>query len=123
MAKKARANRESRCSGGLLVILTPGEKRLLRAQSFDGCEFNRIDFSSTDLRETEFLNVSLRESDFSGCDLRGARFIACDLRGANFAGATLGRTRFDNSWLVGARGLSSAMSDYARGNGGLLWLS
>lgn len=123
MAKRARENREAGCSGGLLVILTPGEKRLLRAQSFEGCEFNRIDFSSSDLRESEFRNTSLRECDFSGSDLRGTRFIACDLRGANFAGATLGRTRFDKSWLVGARGLSTPMSEYARSAGGLLWLS
>jgi len=128
MAKKIHSNDTCEgdrncCSGGLHTIFTPQEKRLLRAQTFQDCEFNRIDFSSADLRETQFVNVSLNECDFSGADLRGASFIACDLRGTNFAGATLGRTRFDESWLIGARGLSSWMSEYARRNGGLLWLS
>jgi uncharacterized protein YjbI with pentapeptide repeats len=124
MAKRSRSDCEGQCCpSGLHVIFTSAEKHLLRGQSFQGCEFNRIDFSSADLRETEFLNVSLKECDFSGADLRGASFIACDLRGANFAGAAFGRTRFDDSWLIGARGLSPWMSDYARGNGGLLWVS
>ena len=111
------------CSGGLHIIFTSQEKRLLGAQTFRDCEFNRIDFSSADLRETQFVNVSLNECDFSGADLRGASFIGCDLRGANFAGAAFGRTRFDESLLIGARGLSFWMSEYAGRNGGLLWLS
>ncbi len=131
MAKKTQSNdtcedHESEatcCSGQLHAIFTPQEKRLLRAQTFRDCEFNRIDFSSADLRETQFLNASLNQCDFSGADLRGASFVACDLRGANFAGAAFGLTRFDDSWLIGARGLSSWMREYARKNGGLLWLS
>ena len=114
---------ENRGPGRLHAIFTREEKRLLRAQTFRDCEFNRIDFSSADLRETQFVNASLKECDFSGADLRGARFIACDLRGADFAGAVVGRTRFDRSWLIGARGLSARMRDYARRNGGLLWAS
>lgn len=111
------------CSARLHVIFTTLEKRLLAGQVFRNLEFNRIDFSQANLQETLFLNASLSESDFSGADLRGASFITCDLRGANFGGATFGRTRFDNSSLFGARGLSRGMSDYARRNGGLLWLS
>lgn len=114
---------EDCCSGRLHAIFTSEEKRLLSAQTFRDCQFNRIDFSNADLRESEFLNTSLNGCDFSGADLRGASFIACDLRGANFAGAVFDRTRFDESWLIGACGFSSWMSDYVRKKGGLLWLS
>ena len=124
MARKSRISCESHCcSGGVHVIFTSAEKRLLRGQKFQGSEFIRVDFSNADLRDAEFLNASLEECDFSGADLRGARFIACDLRGANFTRATFGWTRFDGSWLIGARGLSLHMSDYARRKGALLWLS
>jgi uncharacterized protein YjbI with pentapeptide repeats len=114
---------ENCCAGRLHVIFTPEEKRLLHAQIFRDCEFNRIDFSNADLRESRFLNVALTGCDFSSADLRGTSFIACDLHGANFTGVVLGRTRFDACWLIGALGLSSSMSDYVRENGGLLWLS
>ncbi len=116
-------HKDSCCPGRLHVIFTSREKRLLAGQVFSNIEFNRVDFSHADLREALFLNVSLSESDFSEADLRGAGFIACDLRGASFARAILGRTRFDSSSVVGARGLSRQMSDYIRRNGGLLWLS
>jgi uncharacterized protein YjbI with pentapeptide repeats len=111
------------CAGNLHVVFTPREKRLLGARVFRDCELNRIDFSHADLRETLFMSVSLNECDFSGADLRGTSFIACDLRGANFAGATFSRTCFNNSWLINASGLSASTSEYARRNGGLLWLS
>lgn len=117
------SHKDNCCSGRLHVIFTAQEKRLLAGQVFSNSELNRIDFSQADLRETLFLNASLSESDFSGADLRDASFITCDLRGANFGGAIFGRTRFDNSSLFGARGLSRGMSDYVRRNGGLLWLS
>jgi uncharacterized protein YjbI with pentapeptide repeats len=131
MAKKSHANIatevgriERTCrSGQLHAIFTPQEKSLLCAQRFRDCEFNRVDFSSANLRETQFVNVSLKQCDFSRSDLRGASFIGCDLRGANFAGAAFDRTRFDNSVLIGAHGLSSWMSEYAGRNGGWLWLS
>jgi len=124
MARKTSISCEGHCrSGGLHVIFSPAEKRLLRGQIFQNSEFVRIDFSNADLRDAAFLNVSLEECDFSGADLRGASFIACDLRGANFARATFGWTRFDDSWLIGARGLSNHMSDYARRKGALLWAS
>ena len=122
-ANKIQKCEENRCAGPLHVIFTPEEKRLLRAQIFSDCEFNRIDFSNADLRETRFLNASLTGCDFSGADLRGTSFIACDLCGANFAGVVLGRTRFDACWLIGALGLSSSMSEYVRTNGGMLWPS
>ncbi len=95
---------EVRWSGRLRAIFTSREKRSLWAQTFRGCELDRIDFSNADLRQAQFLNTSLSESDFSGADLRGASFIACHLRGANFTGATFGCTRFDESWLIGLRG-------------------
>lgn len=124
MVKNSRITCESRCcSGDVRVIFTPAEKRLLRGQIFQGSEFIRIDFSNADLRDAEFLNVSLEGCDFSGADLQGANFIACDLRGANFARAIFGGTRFDDSWLIGARGLSNHMNDYARRKGALLWAS
>ena len=122
-AEVPRCHKENCCSGGLHVIFTPQEKRLLAGQVFSNSELNRIDFSQADLRETLFLNASLSESDFSGADLRNASFITCDLRGANFGRAIFGRTRFDNSSLFGARGLSRGMSDCVRRSGGLLWLS
>lgn len=120
MAKKTRSKC---CSARTLVIFTPDEKRFLCGRTFLNCEFKNIDFSHANLRYSEFVNVSLEESDFSNADLHGARFVDCDLRGANFAGAALGRTSFDRSWLIGARGLSSRMSDYVRNNGALLWPS
>jgi uncharacterized protein YjbI with pentapeptide repeats len=124
MARKSRILCESRCrSDGLHVIFTPAEKRLLRGQIFKDSEFIRIDFSNADLRDAEFLNISLEGCDFSGANLQGASFIACDLRSANFARAIFGGTRFDDSWLIGARGLSNHMSDYARRKGALLWAS
>lgn len=118
-----KSDKESCCPGRLHVIFTPEEKSLLAGQVFNNLEFDRVDFSHADLRQALFLNVSLSESDFSEADLRGANFIACDLRGATLARAILGRTRFDRSSLVGARGLSRQMSGYVRRNGGLLWLS
>jgi uncharacterized protein YjbI with pentapeptide repeats len=111
------------CEGRLHVIFTSEEKRLLFGQVFSDADLNRIDFSCADLRETQFLNVSLNECDFSGADLRGTSFLSCDLRSARFDQAVFGRTRFDNSWVVGARGLSGQRSYYVRKNGGLLWFS
>ena len=35
----------------------------------------------------------------------------------------MSHTRFDNSWLIGVRGLSEQMSDYVRRHGGMLWFS
>jgi len=124
MDTKIRISREIPCcSGSLHVIFTAAEKCLLRGHTFQGCQLIRIDFSEADLREAEFLNASLEGSDFSGADLRGTRFIGCNLRRANFSGATFGWTRFDDSWLIGARGLSKRMTDYARRSGALLWAS
>jgi uncharacterized protein YjbI with pentapeptide repeats len=80
--KETRFSCESHCRSNLLhVIFTPAEKRLLRGQTFQGWELIRIGFSNA------------------------------DLRGANFARATFGWTRLDDSWLIGARGLSNRVTD------------
>jgi uncharacterized protein YjbI with pentapeptide repeats len=86
-------------------VFTAGEKRLLRGHLFRGSNFDQVDFSSADLRETMFERVSLRGCDFSDANLRGAVFLACDLRGARFARACFGDNRFDECWFVGATGI------------------
>src|SRR6516225_3534309 len=131
MSKKRSRMRINRCSGclelcsggGLHLVFTPNEKRMLSGLVFRDSELNRVDFSHADLRETEFHDVLLNGADFSGADLRGASFIGCDLRNACFHHVVMSRTRFDKSWLIDARGLSNEMSDYVRRHGGLLWLS
>ena len=131
MSKKRSRMRINRCSGclelcsggGLHLVFTPNEKRMLSGLVFRDSELNRVDFTHADLRETEFHDVLLNGADFSGADLRGACFIGCDLRNARFEHAVMSRTRFDKSYLIGARGLSDAMSNYVRRHGGLLWFS
>jgi hypothetical protein len=71
------------------------------------------------LRLARFVHVSLQGCDFSLADLRSATFVACDLRGATFTQTRFEDNRFDGSWFVGARGLSSAQRGYVRARGGL----
>ncbi|MGO9605676.1 MAG: pentapeptide repeat-containing protein [Candidatus Binataceae bacterium] len=132
MSKKRSVQEIDECSRGtegscseakLHQIFTPSEKDMLFGTVFRDSELNRVDFSHANLRETEFLNASLNAADFSGADLRGASFIGCDLREACFDQAVMSHTRFDNSWLIGVRGLSEQMSDYVRRHGGMLWFS
>ena len=104
-------------------IFTPREKERLVGFVCRNAELNRVDFSNANLREAEFLGVSLVAADFSGADLRGASFIGCDLREARFHGALLQLTRFDQSWLIGAQGLSEPMRKYVRQQGAHLWIS
>jgi uncharacterized protein YjbI with pentapeptide repeats len=115
---------EGSCSLGLLhQVFTSSEKCMLSGLVFRDSELNRVDFSHADLRETEFHDVFLNAADFSGADLREASFIGCDLRRARFYGAVISGTRFDNSCLIGAHGLSEEMNNYVRRHGGVLWFS
>jgi len=115
---------EDACStDGLRHIFTASEKRLLFGLALCHAELDRVDFSGADLRDAEFISVSLVAADFSGADLRGASFFRCDLREARFEGALFQLTRFDDSWLIGARGLSEPMRQYVRRRGGHLWVS
>lgn len=102
-----------------LKILSAFEKLAMAGRTFEHTALDRVDFSMANLRITRFVHVSLQGCDFSMADLRGARFIACDLRGASFHEARFGDNRFDDSWLVGARGLSVARQQYIRVRGGL----
>jgi uncharacterized protein YjbI with pentapeptide repeats len=86
-------------------VFTEGEKRLLRGHLFKQANFDQVDFSSADLRDTMFERVSLRGCDFSDANLRGAVFLRCDLRSARFARACFGENRFDECWFVGATGI------------------
>ena len=104
-------------------IFTAAEKEHLFGLVLSHMEFERVDFSDADLRCAEFRHVSFVASDFSRADLRGANFIGCDLREARFDRAQFEFTRFDDSWLIGAQGLSEPMRDYVRERGGRLFLS
>src|SRR5260370_22275591 len=101
---------ESAPSSGLLEVFTYQEKQQLAGMEVSGLEMDRVDFAGANLRWARFEGVSLYGCDFSGADLREAKFIRCDLRMANFSGATFGQTSFDNSWMIGVRGLSTRMS-------------
>ena len=103
-------------------IFTAAEKEHLFGLVLCHTELERVDFSNADLRCAEFRDVSLVASDFSGADLRGANFIGCDLREARFDRAQFEFTRFDDSWLIGAQGLSEPMRDHVRECGGRLFL-
>jgi uncharacterized protein YjbI with pentapeptide repeats len=104
-------------------VFTASEEQRLFGLSLRHAELDRVDFSGANLREAEFHSVSLVAADFSGADLRGASFIGCDLREARFAGALFQLTRFDDSWLIGAHGLSEPTLKYVRLHGGHLWAS
>jgi len=104
-------------------VFTASEKQRLFGLSLCHAELDRVDFSGANLREAEFHSVSLVAADFSGADLRGASFIGCDLREARFEGALFQLTRFDDSWLIGAHGLSEPTLEYVRLQGGHLWAS
>jgi uncharacterized protein YjbI with pentapeptide repeats len=106
----------------LLEVFTCHEKQQLEGMDVRGLEMNYVDFAGANLRWARFEDVSLYGCDFSRADLREAKFIRCDLRTANFLGATFGRTSFDDSLVIGARGLSTRMSEYVRSKGGLSWL-
>ena len=86
-------------------VFTSAEKGQLRGELFRGSNFDEVDFSSADLRETMFDQVSLRGCDFSDANLRGAVFRQCDLRHARFTRARFGQNRFDECWFVGATGI------------------
>jgi len=113
---------ERAADSGLLEVFTYEEKRQLAGIEVSGLEMNRVDFAGANLRWARFEDVSLYGCDFSRADLREAKFIRCDLRTANFLGATFGRTSFDDSLVIGARGLSTRMSEYVRSKGGFSWL-
>jgi pentapeptide repeat protein len=104
-------------------IFTASEKDRPFGLVCRNAELNRVDFSNANLREAEFLRVSLVAADFSGADLRCAGFIGCDLREARFYGALFQFTRFDQSWLIGAHGLSEPMRKCLRQQGARLWAS
>jgi uncharacterized protein YjbI with pentapeptide repeats len=108
---------------GLHHIFTASEKQRLFGLVVCRAELNLVDFSNANLRVAEFNCVSLVGADFSGADLRGASFLRCDLRDARFDGALFQLTRFDDSWLIGARGLSGPMREYVRQQGAHLWTS
>ena len=108
---------------GAHQIFTASEKRLLSGIVVCDVELDRVDFSNADLRNAEFRGVSLVAADFSGADLRGASFFGCDLREGCFKGALFQLTRFDDSWLIGACGLSEPMRQYVRRRGAHLWRS
>ena len=112
-----------RPDSGLREVFTTNEKRSLAGAVFRASDLNRVDFSGADLRNAEFRGVSLVGADFSDSDLRGASFFGCDLHEALFAGALFQLTRFDDSWLIGARGLSESMSEYVRRRGARIWIS
>ena len=67
-AHKIQKCEENCCAGPLHAVFTPEEKRLLEAQTFGDCEFNKIDFSNADLWDTRFVNVSLTGCDFSDAE-------------------------------------------------------
>ena len=104
-------------------IFTTSEKECLFGLVCRDAELNRVDFSNANLRGAEFRSVSLIAADFSGADLRSVSFIGCDLREARFDGALFQFTRFDQSWLIGAHGLSEPMREYVRQQGAHLWIS
>jgi hypothetical protein len=104
-------------------IFTASEKECLFGLVCRDAELNRVDFSNANLCGAEFRSVSLVAADFSGADLRGVSFIGCDLREARFDGALFEFTRFDQSWLIGAHGLSESMRKYIRQQGAHLWIS
>ena len=119
-----RPRRGSSCSeDGMHRIFTAREKERLSGLVCRNAELNRVDFSNANLREAEFHRVSLVAADFSGADLRCASFIGCDLREARFEGALFQFTRFDQSWLIGAHGLSEPIRKYLRRQGAHLWAS
>jgi Pentapeptide repeats (8 copies) len=112
------------CSNdGTHRIFTTREKEGLFGFVCRDAELNRVDFSNANLHGAEFRSVSLIAADFSGADLRRVSFIGCDLREARFDGALFEFTRFDQSWLIGAHGLSEPMSKYIRQQGAHLWIS
>ncbi|MBV8136391.1 MAG: pentapeptide repeat-containing protein [Deltaproteobacteria bacterium] len=104
-------------------IFTASEKERLSGFVCRDTELNRVDFSNANLRAAEFHRVSLVAADFSGADLRCASFVGCDLREARFEGALFQFTRFDQSWLIGAHGLSEPKRKYLRRQGAHLWVS
>ena len=104
-------------------IFTASEKERLYDFVCRDAQLNRVDFSNANLRAAEFHRVSLVGADFSGADLRCASFVGCDLRDARFDGALFQFTRFDQSWLIGAHGLSEPMRKYLRRQGARLWVS
>jgi uncharacterized protein YjbI with pentapeptide repeats len=101
-----------------IQVFTAGEKRLLRGNLFRDSNFDQVDFSSADLRDTMFERVSLRACDFSDANLRGAVFHGCDLRGARFARACFGDNRFDECWFVGATGIGPLQRTRIEKSGG-----
>ena len=113
----------SRSKDGTHRIFTASEKERLFGLLCRDAQLNRVDFSNANLRGAEFRSVSLVAADFSGADLRGVSFIGCDLREARFDGALFEFTRFDQSWLIGAHGLSESMRKYIRQQGAHLWIS
>jgi uncharacterized protein YjbI with pentapeptide repeats len=102
-----------------LKILSAFEKLGMAGKTFEHADLSRVDFSMANLRLARFVHVSLQGCDFSLADLRSATFVACDLRGATFTQTRFEDNRFDGSWFVGARGLSSAQRGYVRARGGL----
>jgi uncharacterized protein YjbI with pentapeptide repeats len=101
-------------------IFTEGEKKsLLLGHVFENANLDRVDFSGADLRLARFENMSLRGCDFSATHLLGTQFLRCDLRGARFRGARFETNRFDQSWFLGAMGLSKNLRAYIEERGGL----
>jgi hypothetical protein len=104
---------------GASKIFTEGEKKaLLVGHVFQGVNLDGVDFSGADLRAARFENTSLRDCDFSATHLLDAHFMGCDLRGACFTGAKLEHNRFDESWFLGATGLSVSQRTYIEELGG-----
>jgi len=104
---------------GTSKIFTQGEKEaLLVGQVFLAANLDGVDFSGADLRAARFENTSLRDCDFSATHLLDTHFVGCDLGGARFTGARLERNRFDESWFVGATGLSASQRAYIEEHGG-----
>lgn len=104
---------------GVSKIFTEGEKKtLLIGHVFQGADLDGADFSGADLQAARFENTSLRDCDFSATHLLDTRFLGCDLRGARFTGAKLEHNRFDESWFLGAMGLSASQRTYIEEHGG-----
>lgn len=102
-----------------LRILSAFEKLGMAGKTFEHTDLSRVDFSMANLRLARFVHVSLQGCDFSLTDLRSAVFLGCDLRGATFSQTRFADNRFDGSWFVGARGLSTEQQRYVRARGGL----
>jgi uncharacterized protein YjbI with pentapeptide repeats len=102
-----------------LKILSAFEKLGMAGKMFEHADLSRVDLSMANLRLTRFVHVSLQGCDLTQADLRGAVFVGCDLRGATFRQTRFSDNRFDDTWFVGARGLSAAEQRYVRARGGL----